>query len=78
MSKGAKVKPTYEAPLVMPLGELARALGQSCHPGTEALGGCSVGTSALSPACNLGTIAGGACSGGNMPKTSCNAGQEPK
>lgn len=60
MSEEKKEKPTYEAPKVMPLGELAKGDGQlSCHTGGSA-SNCSTGGTA-SNNCNRGSTAGGRC-----------------
>lgn len=49
----ADAKPTYQAPVVMPLGELTRGLGQcaygsyvtvECKPGTNPTDKCAKGT----------------------------------
>jgi hypothetical protein len=62
MSEEQKGKPTYEAPKVMPLGELAKAEGQSCHSGGSA-SNCSIGGTA-SNNCNIGQTAGRRCGTG--------------
>lgn len=59
MSDEKKKKPTYEAPKVMPLGELAKGEGQSCHSGGSA-SNCSTGGTA-SNLCNRGSTAGNRC-----------------
>lgn len=46
MSDKEKKKPTYEAPTVIPLGEIAQGIGANCQPGTGAGGGCANGPSA--------------------------------
>lgn len=75
MSDEEKDKPTYEAPKVMPLGELAKGEGPSCQSGGSAsacsTGGtasnnCKLGSTAGNP-CNLGTTAGGKCGLGFSP-----------
>ena len=61
--KEKKKKPTYEAPAVIPLGELAR--GESCPTGTGAEGTCSAN----------GQGATGNCSAfGDFAKTACQHG----
>ena len=45
MAYGKKGKPKYEAPKVMPLGEMATGEGQSCHTGGSA-SNCSIGSNA--------------------------------
>lgn len=65
MSKEGKDKPTYEAPKVMLLGELAKGEGQSCHDGGSA-SNCQVGGNA-SNNCNRGSTAGNRCGIGNRP-----------
>ena len=59
MPENKKKKPTYDAPKVMPLGELAKGEGPSCHSGGSA-SNCSVGGNA-SNNCNRGVIAGNRC-----------------
>jgi len=59
MSKDKKDKPTYQAPKVMPLGELAKGEGASCGNGGSA-SDCSLG-SVASNNCNIGTTANQGC-----------------
>jgi hypothetical protein len=66
MSETKKDKPTYQAPKVMPLGELAKGEGQSCHNGGTA-SNCSTGARA-SNNCNTGNYAGNRCGFGGHPK----------
>jgi len=72
MSKDGEGKPKYEAPVVMALGELASAVGQSCGPGTgPSTGHCGPGTGGWS-SCGNGT------SPGDPPSTGqCNCGDDP-
>jgi len=59
-----EAKPTYEAPVVIPLGEVARGFGAACGPGSSASG--------VSPSCWSGYTAGGAfpsCVDGDFPKS---------
>jgi hypothetical protein len=71
MSEEKKGKPTYEAPKVMPLGELAKGEGPSCHSGGSA-SDCNTGSNA-SNNCNRGTRAASRCRQGTMPG-SCSTG----
>lgn len=67
MGKNEKDKKKYEAPVVVPLGELARAMSQqSCKTGTGAHGSCNNGGVA-----NAGE---GGCGNGNSPGSVCNTG----
>lgn len=65
MSEQGKGKPIYEAPKVMPLGELAKGEGPSCHSGGSA-SNCSIGGTA-SNNCNYGNTAGNRCGRGGAP-----------
>jgi hypothetical protein len=66
MSENKKEKPTYQAPKVMPLGELAKGEGQaSCHTGGTA-SNCGIGANA-SNNCNTGQRAASRCGLGNTP-----------
>ena len=64
MTKDAKKKPKYEAPVVAPLGELAAAAG-ICEEGTapDTSENCTHGFAAVLN-CELGGAPGGACGGG--------------
>jgi hypothetical protein len=76
MNENKNVKPTYGAPVVIPLGELARATGQaSCHDGTTA-SDCSTGLSAANN-CNLGGTAASQCQPGSTPGKKCRPGRAP-
>jgi hypothetical protein len=66
MSDDKKSKPTYQAPVVMPLGELAAAEGQTCQSGGTA-SSCRTGSRA-SNNCSNGTTAGNRCGMGTSPK----------
>ncbi len=71
MPKDSKGKPTYEAPVVMPLGELAAGEGQAtCQSGGTA-SSCNLGGNA-SNNCRSGTTAAGRCGPGGSPR--CNFG----
>jgi hypothetical protein len=63
MSRDKKEKPTYQTPVVMPLGELAKGEGASCHSGGSA-SNCSIGGTA-SNNCNVGRTAGNRCGTGS-------------
>jgi hypothetical protein len=41
-----KPKPKYEAPVVVPLGELALGHGKTCNHGSDAAQNCHVGSTA--------------------------------
>ena len=63
MSDDENGKPTYQAPKVIPLGELAKGEGQaSCRDGS------------IASSCNLGTSAANNCHNGGVPAGSCNSG----
>jgi hypothetical protein len=50
------VKPRYEAPVLLPLGEIARSVGGACHSGATNTGGnCSAGGHANSGTCANGS-----------------------
>ena len=71
MSKDSKGKPTYQAPVVMPLGELAKGEGATCQTGGSASNRCRPGgTARLS--CANGSVAAGGCGSGTTP--TCNFG----
>jgi hypothetical protein len=64
MSDDKKGKPTYQAPVVMPLGELAKSEGQiACHDGGSASN------------CNEGANARRNCNAGVRALTRCGDGQ---
>jgi len=65
MAKDSNDKPKYEIPIVIALGELARAVGA-----------CATGTTATDSECAEGGIAGGTCRpfGGNTT-SSCGIGE---
>jgi hypothetical protein len=65
--KDEKTKPKYEAPIVVPLGELARGVGY-CAAGSSASDGyCTAGVAAAS-ACTDGSVAlAAACTSGGAP-----------
>ena len=55
-SGGRPVRKPYQAPQVIPLGELARGLGANCREGATANGNCGVGGAAHAT-----------CGGGSAP-----------
>ena len=57
-----KTKPKYEAPTVVPLGDLAKGAG-ACTAGSGDSSTCSAGGSAVT-ACTAGTAAISACTAG--------------
>ena len=66
MSDDMKSKPQYQAPVVMPLGELAKGKGQGwCQRGSSA-SNCNIGNMA-SPNCRTGSSAR-SCWGGSNPR----------
>ena len=65
MSDKEKKKPTYEAPIAIPLGEMAQGVGANCKPGTAASGTCGPGPLATSN-CKDGTNAPGSCAIGTV------------
>ncbi len=69
MSEDKKNKPTYQAPKVMPLGELAKGEGQSCRTGGTA-SDCATGSHA-SNNCNPGTTAAARCGPGTTAQSRC-------
>ena len=64
MGTDEKDKKKYEAPVIVPLGELASAMGTpaTCENGSGALGACKTGVMA-----NPG---GGGCNSGTCPQLS--------
>ena len=70
-----KDKQTYETPVVMPLGELARGSGKDCTLGNGAHDRCSVGNGAESFACSIGLDFGDPpCIHGGIPGPNCSQG----
>jgi hypothetical protein len=75
MSRDVHDKPKYEIPVVMSLGEQARAVGVVCANGTNPGGACNTGADgdaacgsgigADTAACGVGTGPGTQCVGGN-------------
>jgi hypothetical protein len=49
------IKPTYESPRMIPLGDLARGVGGYCHTGTNPDGLCEAGLFASGGSCIDGT-----------------------
>jgi len=71
MAKDGTDKKKYEAPVIVPLGELSMSRGAQCSTGSVAVAGsCGMGVEAA-PACNTGTVADAACVGGGIPGPSC-------
>ena len=71
MSGNKRNKSQYEAPKVIPLGELAKGEGPSCGNGGTA-SDCSTGSRAANN-CNAGTRAASRCQWGTTPGR-CTAG----
>lgn len=69
MLKSKKEKPTYQAPVVMPLGELAKGEGATCQTGGSASNRCRSGATA-SQNCVSGSVANGTCFIGTTPSCS--------
>ena len=76
MTKDRENKKKYEAPVIVPLGELAVSIGAGCGVGTGA-GGTCIGRKIrqihlvilvqCSAACNTGITPGAACATGTGP-----------
>ena len=63
-------KPTYEKPIIMPLGELAQGMG-ACTP----VGSNPTGPGGGPSQCTEGSVAAiGSCRGGGAPGGGCNPG----
>jgi hypothetical protein len=63
-----RTKPKYEAPIIVPLGGLARGIGLYCTDGSSPAGTdsyCESGTFATGY-CHNGSAAGGYCSTGTV------------
>jgi hypothetical protein len=57
-----RTKPKYEAPIVVPLGGLARGTGDAtCTPGAAATDTCTVGGAATQTCTSNGSYATGTC-----------------
>lgn len=67
-----RTKPKYEAPTVVPLGEMARASG-ACSAGSAVPLDCSAGVTATQD-CTAGTSALRACTAGVAATVGCTAG----
>ena len=67
MSDDKKGKPTYQTPVVMPLGELAKGEGATCQTGGSASNRCRSGGTA-SQRCMIGSVASGWCGSGTTPR----------
>jgi hypothetical protein len=71
----ADLKPIYEAPKIIPLGELAVGWGAPCVVGSRATGNCEDGASYRPPQCFSGSWPmTGSCRDGGDPSAACNAG----
>jgi hypothetical protein len=78
MSTDVNDKPKYEIPVVMSLGEQARAVGAACENGTgPGTGTCNVGVSGFSNCTNGNEAIRGDCDSGSGPKTTCTQGGSP-
>lgn len=67
----SKYKKKYEAPVILPLGELSMSRGEQCSTGSVAVtGSCGTGHKAA-PACNSGGTADASCVDGSNPGRSC-------
>jgi hypothetical protein len=60
-----RTKPKYEAPTVVPLGELAQGTGY-CSAGSVVDGYCSAGFAASGGYCEAGTVVSGYCRAGTF------------
>jgi len=67
MAREKDMKPTYKAPIIVPLGEIVAAAGSACHGGTSAEGGSCMDGYISSTVCKQGMAAGGACGFGDSP-----------
>jgi hypothetical protein len=75
MSRDKQDKLTYQAPVVMPLGELAKGEGRACKTGGSA-SVCSIGITAANN-CRVGRTAGNRCGPGGTAGTKCFGGSTP-
>jgi hypothetical protein len=74
--QNAKGKPKYEAPILVPLGEMTEASG-ACAPGSGDSGDCTAGGLANN-ACTAGPFnTGGTCSAGGSANPTCTGGALP-
>ena len=76
MANDGTDKKKYEAPLIVPLGELAITMGLQCSPGTSASATC-VGGGGAQSTCKDGASPQASCSSGTGAKASCNIGGVP-
>jgi hypothetical protein len=72
MPKQEKSKPKYEAPVVLPLGDLAKGIGATCKPGGSA-NSCSRGAYAANN-CKTGDAALSRCANGGAASGNCRIG----
>ena len=88
--QNANGKATYEAPILVPLGAMAKGRGVNCAAGSNADPGyCEAGTTATPGYCTAGTSAAtactdagvsavtGNCSAGTFPGAGCTGGNTP-
>ena len=66
MGKNEKNKKKYEAPVIVPLGESASAMGKSCPNGSGA-SSCGIGNMAGGGSCGVGDSASAGCPQGSNP-----------
>ncbi len=71
MNKGTKTK--YQPPELIPLGELARGLG-NCDNGAGVDGNCLTGSGASNGNCEPGSAADQNCATGFSPTDNCDTG----
>jgi hypothetical protein len=70
VDKEKKTKPKYEAPIVVPLGEMARGAGD-CSPGSGDTGTCTSVGGAATGTCTHGVSASATCTNGVSAITTC-------
>ena len=75
MAKHEKDKKRYEAPVIVPLGELAIGANE-CQTGSGAVSICEIGDGA-GASCTTGNGAQAACNVGNSPQAACVGGNSP-
>ena len=75
MAKNVKGNKKYEAPVIVPLGELAIGEGE-CSNGSAAMAVCAGGTVA-NAACKAGGRAQAVCDSGGDPTAACKEGGGP-
>jgi hypothetical protein len=75
MAKNTNSKPTYEAPVAIPLGDLAKVHGTgTCNSGPTAQGSCHYGTSAEASCHNGGAATPASCHNGSKATSQCKSG----